>query len=79
MDDGFRTRADARRSVMVGVTARSFDELEIKGMQLEAAASLEVRLDAVYTLVAHHYLLEGPDATPPRFDGSTCGVGQFEG
>jgi hypothetical protein len=79
MDDGFRARADARRLAMVGGTAKSFAELEIRGLEFWASTSLEVRLHAVYTLVSEHYLLEGPDATPPRFDGSTYGVGTFEG
>ena len=78
MDDAFRRRAEARRATWTGGVARSFVELETKGLEFWSAASPSQKLTAMWQLLVDAWVVEGKHGPPPGFQGSIVGVGRFE-
>ena len=78
MDPDYQRRAAARRASWSGGTARTFEELEAKGLQFWQEASPSTRLDAMWQLIIDAWVIEGSHGSPPRFQGSVVGVGRFE-
>ena len=63
---------------MTGGVARSFEELDQASRAYWDAASAEVKLQATHDAIAEAWIVKGQDGPPPRFDGRTWGVLQFE-
>ena len=78
MDRDYEARAKARRAAWCGGTAKSFDELEAKGLQFWRDASPSARLSAIWQLVVEASIIKGRHGSPPGFQGSVTGVGRFE-
>ena len=78
MDAAYRERAERRRAAIIGGKATSFEELEEKGRELWAQASLASKLEATRDALVEAWTLGGRHGPAPRFDGSTWGVLRFE-
>lgn len=63
---------------MTGGVARSFDELEQAGRDFWKSASYAAKLQATHDALIDAWILKGRHGPPPRFDGSTWGVLEFE-
>jgi hypothetical protein len=78
MDVDYERRAAARRASWRGGVARSFEELEARGLQFWQEASPAARLDAMWQLIVEAWELKGKHGPPPGLQGSVVGVGRFE-
>jgi hypothetical protein len=78
VDEAFRRRAEARRATWTGGVARSFDELEARGIEFWNGASPSEKLTAMWQLLADAWVVEGKHGPPPGLQGSVVGVGRFE-
>ena len=58
MDEGFRRRAEARRATWTGGVARSFDELEERGVEFWANASPSQKLTAMWQLIVDAWVID---------------------
>lgn len=64
---------------MQGGVARSTQELELKGLEFWATADPAMRLQAMQDAIIEAWIIKGKHGPPPRFQGSTFGIGRFEG
>jgi hypothetical protein len=71
-------RAARRRKTWTGGRARSFVELEDKGLEFWVNAEPGAKLQAMWDAIVEAWILGGKDGPPPRLQGSTFGVGRFE-
>lgn len=78
MDSEFEKRANLRRARMVGGKAESFDELAKASRSFWAKATHAERLQATHDAMYESWIIKGRNGPPPRFDGSTWGVLEFE-
>lgn len=78
MDANFAKRAEARRKLMTGGVARSFEELERASEAFWDAASYAAKLEATHDALTEAWIVKGQHGPPPRFDGRTWGVLKFE-
>ncbi len=79
MDANARHRADVRRASWQGGVARTFEELEEKGLEFWRNAPPGARLTAMWQLIVDASAMEGTHGAPPGFQGSIVGIGRFEG
>jgi hypothetical protein len=77
MDADFRRRAEARRATWTGGVARSFDELEDRGLAFWQDAPPARRLAATWELLVDAWVIGGKAGLPPGLQGSVVGVGRF--
>ncbi len=78
MSDAFERRAAERRIAWSGGVAKSFDELEARGLEFWADAPYGAKLSAMWQMIVDAWVMEGKHGSPPRFQGSIVGVGRFE-
>jgi hypothetical protein len=71
-------RAARRRKTWTGGRASSFVELEDKGLEFWVNAEPAAKLQAMWDAIVEAWIQGGKDGPPPRFQGSTFGVGRFE-
>ena len=73
-----QARAAQRPLTWSGGVARSFEELERKGLEFWAAAEPSSKLQAMWDAIVEAWIIEGKHGPSPRFQGSTFGVGRHE-
>lgn len=74
----FDGRAALRRATWQGGVARSFTELENKGLDFWIHSEPGARLQAMWDAIVEAWVIKGKHGSPPRFQGSTFGIGRFE-
>jgi len=78
VDPDFERRAAERRARLSGGVARSFEELDEATAEFWDNATYATKLQATHDALIEAWILEGRNGPPPRFDGSTWGIGRFE-
>lgn len=69
-----QARAEARRGSLRYGSAKSFEELEAKGVAFWQEVDLSAKFQATIELVRDSWYLAGNDGPPPRLDRSAYGV-----
>jgi len=77
-DSDFEERAAHRRATWQGGVARSFDDLEEEGIEFWVNADPATKLQAMWDAIVEAWIMKGKHGAPPRFQGSTFGIGRFE-
>jgi hypothetical protein len=72
------TRAARRRVTWSGGRAGSFVELEETGLEFWMRADPATKLQAMWDAIVEAWVIGGKHGPPPRFQGSTFGVGRHE-
>lgn len=76
-DPDAEARAARRRATWSSGVARSFDELDARGLEFWANAAPSAKLQAMWDAIVEAWVIQGNHGPPPRFDGSASGVGRF--
>ena len=79
METTYEERAERRRREFQGGVVRSFDALDRAGFDFWQAAPGGARLEAIWQTIIDAWVVGGRRGPAPRFDGSTWGIGRFEG
>ena len=74
----FEARAAHRRATWSGGVARSFAELDDRGLDFWVHADSSTKFQAMWDAIVEAWVVSGKHGPPPRFQGSTFGIGRFE-
>jgi hypothetical protein len=78
MDEAFEKRAALRRATLQGGVARSWEDLDARGLEFWASSTPAARLNATWQALVDAWVIKGKHGPPPGFQGSVVGVGRFE-